>query len=63
MSNTLKQLVIHTFKDELNEARSELQEYDDFWEWYAENYPETKEDLFGKFMVEYSKKCETDNKK
>lgn len=40
---------IHTYKKEYEEAKYQLERYQDFWEWYEDNYGETRNELWDKF--------------
>lgn len=40
---------IKTYKEEYLELKRQLCEYDDFWEWYENDHPETKTELFEQF--------------
>jgi len=41
--------LIPEYKEEYLELKNQLAEYDDFWEWYEMNHPETKTELFEQF--------------
>ena len=43
---------IKTFKEEYENLKRQIEEYQDFWEWYECKYDKTKADLFDEYDSE-----------
>lgn len=51
----MSQFVIGTFKEEYESLKLDIEEYQDFWEWYEDKYGKTKADLFDEWAQELNK--------
>ena len=47
---------IGTFKKEYENLKSQIEEYQDFWEWYEKVYGKTKADLFDEWELSTNQK-------
>jgi len=53
---------IGTFKKEYENLKLQIEEYQDFWEWYENEYGKTKADLFDEWKASEDKPQSKDGK-